>query len=296
MDETSKTKTLDEVIEEAMQEATSNGDTHAPEGQTEVEEKVEDTLVGEDALPEEPAKATPENFVTKIGEEEVGQEENAEEVEIPQEEIDAVFEKEEPNAQEELIKSAMVGNEDTGIVESAEPEAKTFSQDEVNSLVGSTRKEARDKVLKELFGQYGVAGREELDDVFGKGQAYDLLNEDYTNLSAQLKELQAENALLKSNIDRDRWDDAKAILNSKGMDITSENILAMAETHPEWLPKDESRVLSPEDMEELVKAREERKLPKETPSIIKKFGVDVDNKADDEAESEEKRALKMFGL
>jgi len=79
------------------------------------------------------------------------------------------------------------------------------------------------------------------------------------------------------------------------MDITSENILAMTETHPEWLPKDESRVLSPEDMEKFVKAREERRLPKETPSTIKKFGVDVDSK-DDELESEEQRAMRMFGL
>ena len=120
-----------------------------------------------------------------------------------------------------------------------------------------------------------------MDDVFGKGQAYDSLNDEYMGVSNSYKEIMAENALLKSQIDANRWDDVKLILSGKGLDITSENIESMIETHPEWRTTAEANAVSEE-------------IPVVKPTVIRKLGGDISPKSDEI--SEEERFNKLFGF
>ena len=131
-------------------------------------------------------------------------------------------------------------------------EEKMIPQSEVNRLVGSTRQEAREKaraelrdelkqeVMREFFEKFGVQDEAEMDNVFGKGQQYDILNEDFTRQGSDLTAMREENVLLKSEVIPEKWEDAKLILKGKGLEITPENIAQEMATHPEWNKVQES--------------------------------------------------------
>lgn len=164
---------------------------------------------------------------------------------------------------------------------------KMFTQSQVNDIVGKTRTEAREraeadtraKVLQELFGRYGVSSDEELDAIFGKGQAYDVINDEKAQKEALLENTMAENALLKSRISLGRWDDAKAILKNKGLAITEENLLSELETHPEWRGEEQKSTQTPEE---------------EKPSTIKRLGTEPQEV--NSAEAEEAKMNRLFGI
>ena len=123
-------------------------------------------------------------------------------------------------------------------LEEKQPEsapAPMFTQEQVNELVGRARQEGRKSAAQELLKRYGVENDDELNDLFGKGQSYEVLNDDYQTQSGEFRRISAENALLKSKVPENRWEDVMLILTGKGLDITPDNIMAMAETHPEWL-------------------------------------------------------------
>ena len=123
---------------------------------------------------------------------------------------------------------------------------KMIPQSEVNRLVGTTRQEAREKarvelreevkqeVMREFFEKFGVQDEAEMDSVFGKGQQYDILNDDYTRQGNDFAAVREENVLLKSEVTPEKWEDAKLILKGKGLEITPENIANEIATHPEW--------------------------------------------------------------
>ena len=125
-------------------------------------------------------------------------------------------------------------------------EEKMIPQSEVNRLVGSTRQEAREKaraelrdevkqeLMREFFEKFGVQDEAEMDNVFGKGQQYDILNEDFTRQGSDLMAMREENVLLKSEVIPEKWEDAKLILKGKGLEITPETIAQEIATHPEW--------------------------------------------------------------
>lgn len=164
---------------------------------------------------------------------------------------------------------------------------KMFTQSQVNDIVGKTRTEAREraetdtraKVLQELFGRYGVNSNEELDAIFGKGQAYDVINDEKMQKETLLENTMAENALLKSRISLGRWDDAKAILKSKGYAVTEENLLRELETHPEWREEEQKNAQTPQE---------------EKPSTIERLGTDKQEV--NSAEAEEAKMNRLFGL
>lgn len=122
---------------------------------------------------------------------------------------------------------------------SGESTEKMFTQSQVNELVGRVRQEAREAAMKQLLERYGVDTEDNLNTMFGNGQRYELLDENYRGLETKYGDAMTENALLKSQIVPGRWDDVKAILNSKGLEITPENIAYEMQTHPEWKGQDE---------------------------------------------------------
>ena len=167
-------------------------------------------------------------------------------------------------------------------------DVRMFTQQELNEIVGKTRQEAREKALRNFYERYGVNTDDELDDIFGRGQAYSVLSDNYTQQGNALAQLKAENALLKSGILEDRWNDVRFILGGKGLEINSENIASELATHPEW--KATPAPARPETPEE----PQEPQQPQVDPSLIKKFGTDVP-KSNEEV-SDDDIISKYFGV
>lgn len=185
--------------------------------------------------------------------------------------------------------------EETGETDTADTassvDKRTFTQEQVNSMVGRARIEGRESAMRELLERYGVTSDDELNGIFGKGQTYDDLNDEYLGQTHSLKEALAENALLKSKIKPERWDDVKFILGGKALEITPENIAANLATHPEWVdsvsaPDNsmEDRVLTPEAAEDRAKQV----------ATLRKLGNEPSGHEQPE-ETEEEVAKKLYG-
>ena len=140
--------------------------------------------------------------------------------------------------------------EEDGAIETS---IKTFTQDDVDKLVGETRVKTREKTFNYIYNRYGVKNEEELDSLVANAQRYDTLKEETDSERAgweterserdgKLNSMSEEIALMKSGVDSNRYEDVKLILKGKGLDVTAENIEAELATHPEWISKEEEVV------------------------------------------------------
>lgn len=122
---------------------------------------------------------------------------------------------------------------------------KLFTQSQVNDLVGKTRMETREQTYRAIYGRYGVNDEASMDELIGNAQRYETVRGEYdealkgwetTNADrdAELAKVKEQVALLESGIDKNRFEDAKAIIKAKGLDITVDNIRNELTTHPEW--------------------------------------------------------------
>jgi len=121
----------------------------------------------------------------------------------------------------------------------AAPEpVRTFTQEQVNALVGKARQEGREKgyeqARREALERYGVDDDAQLDALFANGTRYDELSSRYEDERGSLNETRTELALVKSGILPERQGDVRAILGANGMEVTVENIESLLPTHPEW--------------------------------------------------------------
>lgn len=180
-----------------------------------------------------------------------------------------------------------------------QPMEKMLTQSQVNELVGRARQEGRESALKELYGRYGVSGDSELNDVFGRGQAYLTLDDDFKAEQSSNKALLAENALLKTKVDESRWEDIKAILGSKNMDITPENIEAEIPTHPEWRQTVSVQQQQPQAQQPQQDSLQPQPQQQPQQAVLRKLGSESTAKnggnGDDE-ESEKEQAMRLFGF
>ena len=177
--------------------------------------------------------------------------------------------------------------------EPVQPE-KMLTQSQVNELVGRARQEGRESAMRELYGRYGVSSDEEMNDVFGRGQTYAALDDEYNKQKESMAQLMTENALLKSNIDAARWDDVKYILKGKGYEVTPENIEAEIASHPEW------RTVTPTPTAVAAAADQNQPQPQQQqaqqpPTVLRRLGSEATVK-DDSAETEEDRVRNLFGM
>lgn len=160
---------------------------------------------------------------------------------------------EEPKAEENQPESGAPVATETVEETSAEPvqeeepqtAEKLFTQSQVNDLVGKTRMETREQTYRAVYGRYGVEDEAGMDELVGNAQRYETVRGEYDEArkgweesdavrNAELTEVKEHVALLESGIDRARFDDAKAIIRAKGLEITVENIQNELATHPEW--------------------------------------------------------------
>ena len=214
---------------------------------------------------------------------------NVEEAE-PEQEQEQEQAVEEPVADEQAVEEPVAD-------EPVEQE-KMLTQSQVNELVGKARAEGRASAMKELYERYGVSDDNEMNDIFGKGQGYDVLNDEYTSLNGKYGDMAAENALLKSGISANCWDDVKAILGYKGMDITVENIQSELATHPYWQSNvaeagAENKEITPEMAESFAEKTKPVKAAPSQTSTIRKLGSNV---PESKVDLEENEMMKVFGL
>lgn len=169
-----------------------------------------------------------------------------------------------------------------------QPVEQTFTQSRVNELVGRARQEGRESAMKELYNRYGVNTDDELNEVFGRGQAYDGLNDEYSAVQSSYNDLRTENALLKSEVAPERYEDVKLILGGKGMDVTVENIAMMIPSHPEW----KGGVVNTAPIPALSPNGNNATAPVSQPQI-RQLSPDA---SPEPVESDEDKAMKLYGL
>ena len=224
-----------------------------------------------------------------------------EDTEVKTEEPSVDMSAEEKSGAENSVETENLSQKDTAQTDAPEVEKAIFTQSQVNKLAGKAREEGRASALKELFARYGVADENELNGIFGKGQTYDDLNEEYAAQGNSVREVRAENALLRTNIVPERWDDVKAILGTKGLEVSQENITAELATHPEWrgasvAVETEKKPFSPELGEQLKNTPTQKTDATESKmSPLRRLGTENGENESPEV-SEEKKILSMFGL
>jgi len=190
--------------------------------------------------------------------------------------------------------------QDTVEQEPQVPQERMFSQEELNSIIAKRIAETKESAQRSLYDKYGVDNDNDLDGIFGKGQCYDVLNDNYNDINNQLMAVKAENALLKSGIDQGRWDDAKLILNGKGLEINEENIANELITHPEWKGMAQSEPQAPQQMgvEMAEQFATKAQAPTQAPQPvgeIRRFGSDVPE-SPEQLPDEDAMIKKLFSI
>ena len=178
--------------------------------------------------------------------------------------------------------------------EPVQPE-KMLTQSQVNELVGRARQEGRESAMRELYGRYGVSSDEEMNDVFGRGQTYAALDDEYNKQKESMVQLMTENALLKSNIDAARWDDVKYILKGKGYEVTPENIEAEIASHPEWrtVTPSPTAVAAAPAVADQNQPQPQPQQAQQPPTVLRRLGSEATVKDDVD---EEDRVRNLFGM
>ena len=181
--------------------------------------------------------------------------------------------------------------------EPVQPE-KMLTQSQVNELVGRARQEGRESAMRELYGRYGVSSDEEMNDVFGRGQTYAALDDEYNKQKESMVQLMTENALLKSNIDAARWDDVKYILKGKGYEVTPENIEAEIASHPEWrtvtpTPTAVAAAPAADQNQPQPQPQPQQQQTQQPPTVLRRLGSEATVKDDVD---EEDRVRNVFGM
>ena len=174
-------------------------------------------------------------------------------------------------------------------------EVRTFTQEQVNELVGKARAEGRRKGYEqarlEARQRYGVDDDDQLDGLFADGSRYGELNERYIDSGNRLKEAQTELALVKSQILPERQGDVRAILSANGMEVTEENIASLLPTHPEW----KAQAMPNAQQGATPAPAPEIPQPQAKAPAIDKLGVEP-SPSKGEGDDERSKAMKLFGL
>ena len=188
--------------------------------------------------------------------------------------------------------------EEDGAIETS---YKTFTQDDVDKLVGETRVKTREKTFNYIYNRYGVKNEEELDSLVANAQRYDTLKEETDNERAgweternerdgKLTSMSEEIALMKSGVDSNRYEDVKLILKGKGLEVTTENIEAELATHPEWISKEEK------EEEAVAPTPINPEEPAPTPTVTTRIKALGNEPKPAPSMSEEEQAEKLFKM
>lgn len=127
------------------------------------------------------------------------------------------------------------------------PIIKTFTQEDVNGLVGKARIEGHDagkqEMITNLTNKYGIKSLDDFDDYISKAQQFDYVNNEYKSNKTKLADLESYKTLVESKIDPNKFDDVKFYFKGKGADLNPENISNELVNHPEWVAKAQEKAV-----------------------------------------------------
>lgn len=171
------------------------------------------------------------------------------------------------NEEKEITQEQSADTEAAEIIEEeGESTEKSFTQNEVNELIQARLERAE----KKFYTRYGLdEGKKELDELVGRGQAYNVISEKYTSTQELLKSATQELAFLKNNISPERYDDIKIYFKGKGETLDDSTLQLALENHPEWLKES-----NPQTTIEVLGGKRENR----------------------EGETDKERAMKLFGI
>lgn len=269
--------------EEEKEEVIAPTDENSPADDTSAPENPENP-VSDDLGGDEPVSENPDSNEMVADEPAIGEPAMDEAPAEAEASVETV-ENESASSQENDLNHKLT--EENGAIDTS---IKTFTQDDVDKLVGDTRVRTREKTFRYIYDRYGVKSEEELDNLFANAQRYDTQKEMYdadkkawetekSENDKRLSDMSEQIALMQSEISPDRYEDAKLILRGKGLDVTLENISNELATHPEWKKED--------------KAAEKPAEPEKPTMRIKTLG---NEKKPEPVVSEEEQAQKLFKM
>ena len=211
------------------------------------------------------------------------------------------------DATPEIENSADTSATATPVPEAPIPEPeKTFTQSQVNDLVGKTRMETREQTYRAIYGRYGVEDEAGMDELVGNAQRYETLDSEYKSAKKgweessaardnELAEIKEHVALLESGIDKNRFDDAKAIIRAKGQQVTVETIQNELATHPEWKGSQPASAEPNPNFRQIPNAQPQSQTPAPE-STIKVLGNEGDNSRGGEMSEEDYVLHKLYKM
>lgn len=133
------------------------------------------------------------------------------------------------------VETSTTENEEVKEAENSEQKEtpKSFTQEQVNEMV----KSRLDRDRKSMFKRYGVEDRKGLDELIGKAQSYQMMEERYNASQTELAELRESNLFLKNNINPDRYDDVRTYFKGKELELNADNLANELSSHSEWIAK-----------------------------------------------------------
>lgn len=138
------------------------------------------------------------------------------------------------NDEEKLLDNEQEEGQDTATETKEDEESgtpQTFTQDQVNDFV----RNRLEKYQSRLYNRYGVNGKNELDELVGKSQSYDVMKEKFEATQNELAQFREENSFIKNNINPEKYEDIRAYFKGKGIEFTNENLINELAAHNEWL-------------------------------------------------------------
>lgn len=170
---------------------------------------------------------------------------------------------------QEIVPDTASGTEAEGKTEQKTPEAPekeeaTLTQSQVNDIV--TKRLA--KQTESFCKRYGVSDESQFDEMMKKAKDYDELSKKMSELSTRNSELNERVLFSKNSISADREDDVRTYFKGKGLEMDEKALEEALKTHPEW-----------------------SSAPATKTTIIPLGGTPTKT-----AETDEERALKLFGL
>jgi len=116
-----------------------------------------------------------------------------------------------------------------------------LTQEEVNKIVAGRIRD----VTKKLHEKFGVKTEDELNSILNKGQAHDGLQQQLKKLEEELSNFKNEKMLRMNKVRGDKVSDVIALLKGKNLPPTEANIKEVLKSHPEWVRKRKTKVVSP---------------------------------------------------
>lgn len=152
------------------------------------------------------------------------------------------------NPQVTAPETAEADNPETATDAAAEAEAnpRTFTQDELNSIV----KERLDRQTSKFLERLGLESMDGIDELLEHARGYGEAQELMTKYQLENEDLRQQIAFRDNDVNPDKVDDIKAYFKGKGLELTGDSLKEQLKTHQEWVrhaPKTTTiRALTPE--------------------------------------------------